>query len=367
MHLFYLAPANSVHSERWIRWFANGGHTITWLSAHPSIVDPIPGAVPKILPLGVRSPVRWMRWLRAVYHEVRAARPDLVHVHSLGSYALLALGVPQVVPTVLTPWGSDLATDLSHPLRRAIVRRAIHRASHFTCHSESMRDRLIRLGATPSTIHTVLFGIDASRFNEVFAKRQHTVGTATGVSRPLRIISLRNLDPIYDHPTLLRAVACLRDQRIPVTVRLYGYGPELARLQAMTEQLNLNDEISFCGKYSPAALPLILEDADVYVSAAVSDASIAVSTAEAMAAGVPVVISNAADNRCWITDGVNGRLFPSGDHRALAEILASLAHDRARLPLLATAGRQTIIERDDYALEMHKMEILYRTFLRRDR
>ena len=94
MKLLFLAPANSVHSARWIRWFAEHGHEVIWISAHPLEVAAPPGVTLHLLPSGGGTAMRWLRWWRAVRAIARAARPDVVHVHSLGTYALLAFGVP---------------------------------------------------------------------------------------------------------------------------------------------------------------------------------------------------------------------------------------------------------------------------------
>jgi len=359
MHLAFLAPANSVHSEKWIRWFANAGHRITWLSAHPFTGDPIPGVTMRVLPQGRRSPRRLAEWLWTVSRELRAASPDMVHVHSLGTYALLALAVPRRTPTVVTPWGSDLITDMTTPWRRAIVRRAVGRGRLFTCDAEHMRTRLAALGADASQVHIINFGIDTARFADIAHRRQVRAAQSDAASTPLRIVSLRSLDPVYDHPTLLRATADLVRRGVPIAVKLYGGGPELSRLQEMARTLGVADVVSFCGKYSQATLPGILEEADLYVSTSTSDAGIASSTAEAMAAGVPVIVSDSGDNTSWIADGINGRLFRTGDDQALARAIADVARDPAESRRWGEAGRHTILERNDYSTEMRKMQDLY--------
>jgi glycosyltransferase involved in cell wall biosynthesis len=64
---------------------------------------------------------------------------------------------------------------------------------------------------------------------------------------------------------------------------------------------------------------------------------------EAHAAGVPVIGSDIPALSELVRDGVNGRLYPAGDHRALADILNELAGDphlverwRGSLPAVRT-------------------------------
>jgi len=98
---------------------------------------------------------------------------------------------------------------------------------------------------------------------------------------------------------------------------------------------------------------------DVYVSTSLSDAGIAASTAEAMACGLPVVITDSGENARWIEPGRNGFLVPLSEPGALAEKLLRLIDDPELRSRLGAAGRATIQERNDYQVEMAKMETLY--------
>jgi glycosyltransferase involved in cell wall biosynthesis len=65
---------------------------------------------------------------------------------------------------------------------------------------------------------------------------------------------------------------------------------------------------------------------------------------EAMAAGVPVVASNAGGNPEAVADGETGFLFPAGDAKALAASILRLLRDPARALAMGKAGRQRVRE-----------------------
>lgn len=365
MHIFYLAPANSPHSRRWIRWFADEGHTITWLSAHPDQGDSVADTAPRVLLQGQRNPLRWSNWLLNVSREVRRTNPDLVHTLSMGTNAALSLAVPKRYPLILSAWGSDLATDLQPAWRRAVVGLAAKRARLLTCGADHLRRQLISLGIDDALVHTVNVGVDHGRFSGVYKLRRQRFANGVLAHSPIRIVSLRNFDTVYDHPTLLRAIAALKANSILVTAKLYGSGPTLTQTKEMARSLGIDDIVIFCGPYTADKLPSILDEADLYVSTATSDAAIAASTAEAMSAGLPVLCSDAADNKAWISDRVNGRLFPAGDHRILADLIADVAKDHSPIVGWSAKGRDTVLARFDYQAEMRKMGLLYEMVARR--
>ena len=99
----------------------------------------------------------------------------------------------------------------------------------------------------------------------------------------LKIISLRNLEEVYDNVTIIKAAEIIIKTYKKITFYLAGDGSEKAKLIKMTKYLNLSDNIYFLGKVNYDDLPNILNLADIYISASKSDAGIAASTAEAMA------------------------------------------------------------------------------------
>jgi glycosyltransferase involved in cell wall biosynthesis len=61
--------------------------------------------------------------------------------------------------------------------------------------------------------------------------------------------------------------------------------------------LNVDDFVQFLGRIPHEAMPDLLTQADIYVSTSLSDAGISASTAEAMACGLPVIVTDTGENR----------------------------------------------------------------------
>lgn len=119
------------------------------------------------------------------------------------------------------------------------------------------------------------------------------------------------------------------------------------------------EHTTFVGYIPNQELPDYLSSMDVYVSTSLSDAGISASTAEAMACGLPVVVTDSGENAAWITDRINGCIVPVSQPERLADGIVYLLEDAGRRREMAALGRQTIQERNDYYVEMDKMQALY--------
>jgi len=104
---------------------------------------------------------------------------------------------------------------------------------------------------------------------------------------------------------------------------------------------------------------------DVYVSTSLSDAGIAASTAEAMACRLPVVVTDVADNKKWVDNGVNGFVVPIKDPKSLAEKIIYLLQNENIRKKFGKINRKIIEEKNNYYKEMKKMEDIYKRLTRR--
>jgi len=103
----------------------------------------------------------------------------------------------------------------------------------------------------------------------------------------------------------------------------------------------------------------MLNNADIYVSTSLSDSGLAASTAEAMASGLPVIVSDSGDNRQWVDDNKGGFVIPLKSPEILAEKIIYLLKNKTLLKSFGEYNRKIIEERNNYHKEMGKMEKLY--------
>src|SRR5574341_1377259 len=107
LRLAFLAGANSAHSWRWVDYFAGHGHEIHWISLVPFPRSPRPELLTYAVPVVPGGAIGLIRAGRTVGKILAGVRPDLLHVHSVGTYGVVG-ALSGWRPMLATAWGSDV-------------------------------------------------------------------------------------------------------------------------------------------------------------------------------------------------------------------------------------------------------------------
>jgi glycosyltransferase involved in cell wall biosynthesis len=349
MHILYLADASSVHSYRWIKYFSKkDGITVTWCSFNQNTMPKLKNVEFKLLDksslVGLFNAIRY----------IKGKSPDIIHAHYLGWNGFLSLFFPHF-PIILTAWGSDIVYNSQKRLMRFVIRRMMKKATLLTCDAHHLTNKMVELGAPKDNVEIIMFGIDERLF---VSKRSPF--TLSEENTNFIIGSIRNLHPVYDVITFLKAAKIVLAQRNNVIFHVAGSGPDINLLKKFVTDNSLDDSVLFLGRLDSAELFNFYEDLDIYVSTALSDGGIASSTAEAMLCARPVIITDVAENGDWISDKKNGRLFDCGDHSALANLIMNTLDNQSDSVELGLNAKETIVQRNTYKNEMEKMFLIYK-------
>ncbi len=353
MHILFLADASSVHSYRWIKYFSEkGGLRVTWCSFSQATMPELKNVEYKFIDKG-----SLLGLLRA-FRYISGKSPDIIHAHYLGWNGLLSLFFPKS-RLVLTAWGTDIVYNSKKRLMRFFIKRMMKRADLITCDAHHLRNKMIALGAPRENVEIVMFGIDENLF---VSKRPPF--TSSGEKVKFIVGSIRNLHPVYDVITLLKAAKIILSTRDDVEFNIAGTGPELKNLEDYVGQNDLSYRVKFLGRIESSKLCEFYDDLDIYVSTSLSDGGIASSTAEAMLCERPVAITNNAENSFWVKDHHNGRMFESYDHVELANIILELIEKQNIAIKLGLEAKEIITQRFLYKNEMKKMYKWYKKLVK---
>lgn len=375
MRICYIADAPSIHTQRWVRYFADKGHEIHLISVKPFEGDFRGGEAGNVaLYLLKRVPPRiriisflinTLFLIVQIRKIVRKIKPDILHAHYISDNGLLA-AMSGFHPLVLSAWGSDILVDVHRSrILRYFAEFALKRADLITSSGENVMEEMIRLGADPNKINYILHGVDTGSFNP--AERSEALRRSLGIFDSPAVISVRHLTPLYDVESLIKAIPLVLRQVPEVKFIIAGDGDQRGYLEELADLLGVADGVRFVGWIPHDELPNHLASADIYVSTSLSEGGVSVSLIEALACGLPSVVTNVGDFRKWIESGENGFVVPIKRADLLAEKIIYLLENRELRDQMGKANRQLIEERANYEQEMCKMAKLYGELIRRSK
>jgi glycosyltransferase involved in cell wall biosynthesis len=298
----------------------------------------IPVVVLRHLTTPIR-PLNDLRALREVHDALVELRPDLIAAHSSKAGILARLAARRLrVPVVFTVHGWAFTPGVP-PLEAAIYRRVERLVGPLASRIIAVSEYDRRLGleariAPPERLVTVHNGMP-----DIGPELR-----AAPARTPVRLVMVARYGAQKDHPTLLRALAELREH--PWELDLIGDGPLMSETEALAGELGLDGRVHFLGQRNDVARRL----AEAQVSLLVTNwEGFPLSILEAMRAGLPVVASDVGGVAESVHDGESGYLVRRGDVAQLRDRIERLLRDPALRARMGSSGRQRFIR--DFTLE----------------
>lgn len=363
MRLCFLGDVRSIHTKRWIEYFAESHevHLITLnypdtdegllLESELKLLNIVVHKIPRTMPGLFLAPLRARKIINSV-------KPDVIHAHYATQYGLMA-AASGFHPYMLTVWGSDVLIDpKKSKILHCFAKYAIKNADVITCDGKNTHDALIDLGAGEENIRMIYFGVDTKKYNPEKCDT-NIFEPVLGAGDHKVVIYLRGFADVYDPETIIRAIPRVIETVPDAKFLLAREGLERDNYRKIVEGMPYSDSVYFIGNIPQEKIPAYLASSDVYISMSLSDSGLSASTAEAMSCGVPVISSDVGDVNLWIENGKNGFIVRKGDDNALAENIIKLFQNETFKAEIGKSGRQIIEEKQDYFKEMDKIEKIY--------
>ncbi len=178
---------------------------------------------------------------------------------------------------------------------------------------------------------------------------------------PFTITYVGRLSREKGQSILLLAVAHLVRQGKRLRLILVGDGPDRQVLEAYARELGISDSVQFAGRIDDAALRACYEHTDAFVLTSFFE-GIPIVLMEAMALTIPCVAPWLNGIPELIDTGVDGLLFPPGNHLKVAECLATLMEDAGLRSRLGDNGRARILREYDINANTATLAALFRQY-----
>ncbi|HLV85629.1 MAG TPA: glycosyltransferase family 4 protein [Candidatus Sulfotelmatobacter sp.] len=364
MRVLYFSDNASDHNRRFLEKLAEAGLQVWFL-------DPTTDRLPDgWLPQGVQ----WLRttqilrkssrtkefeaFLPEFLERLAEVQPDLVHAGPTGNCGYLT-ALASFHPWLLMSWGSDILYQVDRDTSwKEATQLALSTADGFFCDCEAVRLRAGELANIPKDrIVQLPWGIR----NGSFTPEGDLPDESEFVREPGTqvLISTRSWEPIYGIDVLLEAFKLAYKIEPALRLVLLGGGSGAARVRDFIRSNGLERAICLPGHVGRPEMAKWFRAAHIYVSCTASDGT-SISLLEAMASGLPVVVSDLPANREWVKEGKNGWLAPVNSAEAFAHRLLRAARLEANdRRAIAERNRRIVAEKADWDANFPKLLAMY--------
>jgi glycosyltransferase involved in cell wall biosynthesis len=262
-----------------------------------------------------------------------------VHVHSLANAANVALFANRLAGLTysLTLHGPLDYFGPNQPLKWRHARFGV-------VITEVLRRELLeRVGGDLPPLRVAPMGVSVERFRRSCAYPLREPG------QPLRVFSCSRLNPGKRVEDLIEAAALLRDRGLRVDLAVGGADeregvPYQRTLEALIARLGLQERVTLLGSLPEDGVVAQLERAHVFALASAEEA-LGVAIMEAMAMGLPVVVTRVGGVAELVEDGQHGYAVDPRAPEQLADALWRLSEEPAGCEAMGVRGRARVEQR----------------------
>ncbi len=252
---------------------------------------------------------------------------DLLHVHYAIPHASAAYMAKQIlkkegksVPVITTLHGTDITLVGKDKTFAPVVAFSIKQSDAITAVSNNLRDETFKTFKIEKEIEVIYNFVDVERFSRKPIDAFKKVIAPNGERILLHASNFRKVKRVQDVVSIFHEV----NKEIPSKLLFVGDGPERSTAEDLARELGLFEEIRFVGKQEQ--MEDILAIADLFLLTSEYE-SFGLAALEAMAAGVPVISTNAGGLPEINISGQTGFLGNVGDVATMSQQALSILSD----------------------------------------
>lgn len=373
MKILYFSKNYTPHDYRFLSSLSKTEHEIYYLKLEATQRQtedrPVPENVHQIPWAGGQRELRWSDLPRLTFdfrRVVKRIKPDIVHAGPIQTCAFIA-ALSGFRPILTKSWGYDLLYEADkNAWTQWVTRYTLARSAFFTCDANVTRQKAVSFGMDPERIVVFPWGVNIERFAPKTSKRTGLRASQSKGSnvQTLTLFCNRTWEPIYGVDVLAKAFVKVAVVEPNVKLILLGGGSQGAHIRQILMNGGVMERVHFGGHVAQADLPRWYHMADVYISPSHVDGS-SVSLMEALASGLPCIVSDIPGNQEWIEAGVNGWTFRDGDVDDLTEKILHAIKSRKSFKKIGKAARMTAEEKANWKKNFGKLLEAYEKVLSR--
>jgi len=284
--------------------------------------------------------------------------PELVHAGPIQTCGFIA-ALTGFRPLLITSWGSDLllCANKNEEWRHA-TEFALRSSDGFFCDSNAVREAALRFVKIPaSRIAQFPWGLEQQYLGSPNSRSVQTAGSRLDAT----FICTRSWEPTYDVDVLLTAFDKIHKRNNRNKLLLIGDGSLRGQVREFIVARDLETSIITPGLVPASQMKMWFESADIYISCAQADGT-SISLLEAMAAGLPAIVTDIPSNREWVSEPDNGWLAKQGSPEDFAEKMQQAVGLRQlQRSAIACRNQAIVAKRANWDENFPELMELYRT------
>jgi len=256
---------------------------------------------------------------------------DLLHVHYAiphASAAYMAKKILEVqginIPVITTLHGTDITLVGRDKTFAPVVAFSINQSDAITAVSENLRTETYKIFRIEKEIHVIQNFVDVARFSKKPIDAFRKVIAPNNEKIILHASNFRKIKRVNDAVRIFANII----KTVPSKMMFVGDGPERAAAESLCRDLGICDHTRFVGKQEQ--IEEILATGDLFLLTSEYE-SFGLAALEAMAAGVPVISTNAGGLPEINVHGVTGYLSNVGDIDQMSAYAIELLSDNNKL------------------------------------
>ncbi|PSQ95090.1 MAG: N-acetyl-alpha-D-glucosaminyl L-malate synthase BshA [Bacteroidetes bacterium SW_9_63_38] len=287
---------------------------------------------------------------------------DVLHVHYAIPHATSAVMARQILasdgislPIITTLHGTDITLIGQDPSFAPVVTWSINQSDGVTAVSSYLRQETYDHFEVTNGIEVIPNFIDTDRF---YRQDKEHFKQALCPDGEKVIVHVSNFRPVKNTKQVVEIFHRLQGDTPEVKLLLVGDGPERVPTERKARELGVFDDIRFLGKQDP--IEEILSIADVFLMPSASE-TFGLAALEAMACGVPTVVSDVGGLPELVEDDETGYLCPVDDVDTFTDRTRALLTDAPLHQRMAAAARSRAVDAFDIGHVVPLYEQYYET------
>lgn len=356
MKILLLAPSKSIHTHKWALFYKSQGLNVKVVTfADHFSEDNAKEIDTAILPRLLPGKFAYILSVFALKKVLKDFQPDIFHAHYLSSYGFIG-ALAAFKPFYVSVWGRDIFQfPRQGKVNRSIVEFTLKRADVICSTSHVMAKETNKY--TNKKVFVTPFGVDMTKFKPVDGLKSDAT---------LTIGTVKALSDKYGIGDLVKAFSIVHSKYPNADLLIVGDGPQKSEYEKLVEELGVSGATTFTGRVPNDQVPLYINKMDIFGVPSTEDSeSFGVAAVEAMACGVPPVVSDVGGLPEVVLEGKTGYVVKKESPEQLAEAILKLVEDKNLRKQMGLNGINHVKDNYNWVDNTKGMLDIYRETLKR--